>query len=148
MSRPYPSPPRRRGLPTGVLVGLIVVFFVGLIASCGFGAALGSTSGADPTPSPSTVTVTVTAVETVTVAPSEPPAASATPSDAGPAEPAEPQPTATREAAPVPPPAPPPAEAYYANCTQARAAGAAPLYVGEPGYRKALDRDGDGVACE
>ncbi len=38
--------------------------------------------------------------------------------------------------------------AYYPNCAAARAAGAAPLRVGEPGYRRALDRDGDGVACE
>jgi hypothetical protein len=38
--------------------------------------------------------------------------------------------------------------AYYANCTAARAAGAAPLYRGQPGYRSALDRDNDGVACE
>ncbi|MEO8265534.1 MAG: excalibur calcium-binding domain-containing protein [Ilumatobacteraceae bacterium] len=28
------------------------------------------------------------------------------------------------------------------------ARGAAPIYVGEPGYRSALDRDKDGVACE
>ena len=39
-------------------------------------------------------------------------------------------------------------DVYFANCTAARAAGAAPLLVGEPGYRRALDRDGDGVACE
>jgi len=38
--------------------------------------------------------------------------------------------------------------AYYANCAAARAAGVAPLHVGDPGYRKALDRDGDGIACE
>jgi hypothetical protein len=37
---------------------------------------------------------------------------------------------------------------YYANCSAARAAGDTPLYVGEPGYRSALDRDKDGVACE
>ena len=37
---------------------------------------------------------------------------------------------------------------YYSNCAQARAAGAAPLHVGDPGYRSGLDRDGDGVACE
>ena len=37
---------------------------------------------------------------------------------------------------------------YYPNCTAARAAGAAPIYQGEPGYRRKLDRDGDGVACE
>lgn len=38
--------------------------------------------------------------------------------------------------------------AYYANCSEAKAAGAAPLYRGEPGYRSKLDGDGDGVACE
>lgn len=43
---------------------------------------------------------------------------------------------------------PPVFDVYYANCAEARAAGAAPLYVGEPGYRPRLDRDGDGVACE
>ena len=37
---------------------------------------------------------------------------------------------------------------YYANCAAARAAGAAPLNRGDPGYRAGLDRDGDGVACE
>lgn len=38
--------------------------------------------------------------------------------------------------------------AYYANCSAARAAGAAPLQEGDPGYRSGLDRDNDGVACE
>lgn len=37
---------------------------------------------------------------------------------------------------------------YYANCTAVRAAGAAPLKRGEPGYASHLDRDNDGVACE
>jgi hypothetical protein len=37
---------------------------------------------------------------------------------------------------------------YYENCAAARAAGAAPLYAGEPGYRSALDRDHNGIACE
>jgi beta-lactam-binding protein with PASTA domain len=41
-----------------------------------------------------------------------------------------------------------PAAAYYANCTAAKAAGAAPLYSGQPGYSTSLDRDRDGVACE
>jgi hypothetical protein len=39
-------------------------------------------------------------------------------------------------------------ELYYATCAQARADGNAPLLRGSPGYRSALDRDGDGVACE
>ncbi len=38
--------------------------------------------------------------------------------------------------------------AYYPNCASARAVGAAPIRVGEPGYRAGLDRDRDGVACE
>lgn len=48
----------------------------------------------------------------------------------------------------VPPVEQPPANVYYANCSAAKAAGAAPLHRGDPGYRSALDRDGDGVACE
>jgi hypothetical protein len=36
----------------------------------------------------------------------------------------------------------------YANCSAARAAGAAPVRRGEPGYGAHLDRDGDGVGCE
>lgn len=36
----------------------------------------------------------------------------------------------------------------YANCSQARAAGAAPVRVGDPGHGRHLDRDGDGVGCE
>jgi len=39
-------------------------------------------------------------------------------------------------------------DVYYANCSAARSAGAAPLHSGEPGYRAGLDRDHDGVACE
>mgnify|MGYP002753155551 CR=1 FL=1 len=37
---------------------------------------------------------------------------------------------------------------FYKNCAEARAAGAAPIYRGEPGYREKLDRDNDGIACE
>ncbi|MDU0972922.1 MAG: excalibur calcium-binding domain-containing protein [Actinomyces urogenitalis] len=40
------------------------------------------------------------------------------------------------------------ANTYYPNCAAARAAGAAPIYRGEPGYSGKLDRDGSGVACE
>lgn len=36
----------------------------------------------------------------------------------------------------------------FRNCTEARAAGAAPIYRGQPGYAPHLDRDGDGIACE
>ncbi|MGN5373286.1 excalibur calcium-binding domain-containing protein [Sphingomonas hankookensis] len=36
----------------------------------------------------------------------------------------------------------------YANCSAARAAGAAPVRRGEPGYGRHLDRDNDGIGCE
>jgi PBP1b-binding outer membrane lipoprotein LpoB len=36
----------------------------------------------------------------------------------------------------------------FANCTEARAAGAAPVRRGDPGYSSKLDRDNDGVGCE
>ncbi|MHA7301976.1 excalibur calcium-binding domain-containing protein [Pseudarthrobacter sp. MDT1-22] len=45
-------------------------------------------------------------------------------------------------------PAPAPAAAYFGSCAEAKAAGAAPLFAGQAGYRAALDRDKDGVACE
>lgn len=37
---------------------------------------------------------------------------------------------------------------YFRSCKEARAAGAAPLYRGQPGYREEMDGDRDGVACE
>jgi len=37
---------------------------------------------------------------------------------------------------------------YYANCSEARAAGAAPVRRGDPGYASHLDRDNDGIGCE
>jgi Excalibur calcium-binding domain len=37
---------------------------------------------------------------------------------------------------------------YYPDCAAARAAGAAPIHIGEPGYRPELDADSDGTACE
>ena len=43
--------------------------------------------------------------------------------------------------------APQPGDAW-SGCDEARAAGTAPIYVGEPGYRNEMDRDSDGIACE
>jgi hypothetical protein len=45
-------------------------------------------------------------------------------------------------------PAPVPRGTSYRNCAEARAAGAAPVRAGDPGYGRHLDRDGDGVGCE
>jgi hypothetical protein len=80
------------------------------------------------------------------------------------AEAAAPAPAVAPEPAAVPAPAPaapapaaapggapagqPPAGASYANCAAVRAAGAAPIRRGDPGYAAKLDRDGDGVGCE
>lgn len=36
----------------------------------------------------------------------------------------------------------------YRGCREARAAGATPLYRGQPGYGAHMDGDGDGIACE
>jgi hypothetical protein len=75
----------------------------------------------------------------------EPAAVAPAPAVAVPA-PVAPAPAAV---APAPAPvAPAPAAVYYANCAAAKAAGAAPLYAGQAGYRAALDRDSDGIACE
>jgi outer membrane biosynthesis protein TonB len=84
-----------------------------------------------PTPSP-TPTLTPTPTPTPTLTPSPSPSPSPAP-----------------EPEPAPPPAPEPdRHAYYKNCDAARAAGAAPILRGEPGYRSGLDRDDDGIACE
>jgi Protein of unknown function (DUF1524)/Excalibur calcium-binding domain len=86
-----------------------------------------------------------------------PPTGSATPTTAATPTPAPPAPTPVVVPPPAPEPAPPapapeapapPADVYYANCDAVRAAGAAPIHVGEPGYSTKLDRDGDGVGCE
>ncbi|WP_432522795.1 GmrSD restriction endonuclease domain-containing protein [Kineococcus sp. SYSU DK006] len=76
---------------------------------------------------------------------------------------AAPASTAPSAAAPAAPPAAPSAAppasselsapapdsgVVYANCDAVRAAGAAPVRAGQPGYSRKLDRDGDGVGCE
>ena len=91
---------------------------------------------------PSTVTVTEVAVAEAAAVPAQDPASTAR--AYVPTAPAyTPEPTY----APAPLAAVPQA-ASYANCSAARAAGAAPLYRGQPGYAPKLDRDNDGVACE
>ena len=66
-----------------------------------------------------------------------------------------PAPKPTRAPAPKPSSAPKPKpvaparpSSPFKNCTAARDAGAAPVYLGDPGYGPHLDRDGDGVGCE
>ncbi|RAX43993.1 calcium-binding protein [Arthrobacter sp. AQ5-06] len=81
-------------------------------------------------------------------APAPAPVVAAAPVAPAPA-PVAPAPAPVAPAKVVPAPAPAaPAAVYYANCTAAKAAGAAPIFAGQAGYRAALDRDSDGVACE
>lgn len=99
-----------------------------------------------PTPSPSPTTKSPSPTPTTT---SPTPTPSPEPTTEAPApEPAQPE---RHEEAPAPvhqeQRAPEP-QTYYANCAAARAAGAAPIYQGQPGYRSGLDRDGDGIACD
>ncbi|WP_344521093.1 excalibur calcium-binding domain-containing protein [Streptomyces rectiviolaceus] len=121
-----------------VAVGLLVLGAI--LSSCGHGAdepQAPVTTSASPTPSPSLSSPT----------PAEP-SPSLSESVTPPPRPAE---TATETEAPEPPPSPESSAApdvYYENCAEARAAGAAPLIAGEPGYRPELDRNLDGVACE
>lgn len=42
----------------------------------------------------------------------------------------------------------PEAQVYYSGCNEVRAAGLAPLFRGQPGYRSGMDGDDDGIACE
>ena len=101
-----------------------------------------------PTPSPSPTTKSPSPTPT-TISPTPTPTPEPT-TEAPAPEPAQPE---RHEEAPAPAVvhqeqrAPEP-QTYYANCAAARAAGAAPIYQGQPGYRSGLDRDGDGIACD
>jgi hypothetical protein len=59
--------------------------------------------------------------------------------------PDEPLPGGTAPDAPAPVS---PAAVTYADCAAVRAAGAAPIRRGDPGFDPAFDGDGDGVGCE
>ena len=112
-----------------------VAYIVGSAALLGIGGAIGSSDSPEPLPAPTvtlTSTSTVTVTETVTITP----------------EPATDAPVEQLIASEPTQAAPVPQYSYYANCTEAWNAGAAPLREGDPGYRSALDRDKDGVACE
>ena len=64
-----------------------------------------------------------------------------------PAAPVEPAAPAAEEPAPAGGPVSA-GDVAYPNCAAVRAAGAAPIRTGDPGYAPRLDRDGDGVGCE
>ncbi|WP_181064482.1 excalibur calcium-binding domain-containing protein [Pseudoclavibacter sp. AY1F1] len=151
--------PRSRKLGAIVLGAGLVVGIVG--SSIGGAQATRETPVAAPAPTV-TVTSTVqapteTVFVTVTAEPVVAPVAEAVPAP-DPVSVADPELDAAQQApaplyaAPEPAPAAPaPApqqNVSFANCTEARAAGAAPVHIGDPGYASHLDRDGDGVGCE
>ena len=101
-------------------------------------------------PTTQTITLTVTKSEIAPSPDPEPTTEEPEPTTEEP-EPAPEEPTAEpaeEPAAPAPAPEPTPARVHFSSCKQAREAGAAPLYRGDPGYNPKLDRDNDGVACE
>ena len=90
----------------------------------------------------------ITTVAPTTTAPATVPPSTAAPPTVPPATQAPPPPAPVAAAPPATEPPAPPSDVYFENCDAARAAGAAPLLSGAPGYRAGLDRDGDGVVCE
>lgn len=171
MTGRYPYQPAPAGQSSklsgkALIAGGIGAFFL-MIASCGVGTAIG---GRDSTQATPTVTSTMTLTETATAASNETVWRTTTVTAAAPETATAPETTTTQVAdnadntprglVGTPTTAAPTADSnsggsnsgggsgYYANCSAARAAGAAPLYAGQPGYSSKLDRDGDGVACE
>jgi hypothetical protein len=141
-----------------IIVGSIVggVLLLGLLGNIG-----NDGDNAKPMASTVTRTVTVTAQPPTVTETAPPTMATVTITQAAPLAPFFESPAPASEptyealppqSEPVPPLAPlipeVPSSAYYRNCAAARAAGAAPLHIGEPGYRSGLDGDSDGVACE
>lgn len=113
-----------------------------------------------PTTQTITLTVTKSEIAGLVSTPSETPSEASDDASPTPEETAEPEPVteepvvepeeepAEEPAPPAPAPKPTPAPVRFSSCKQAREAGAAPLYRGDPGYNPKLDRDNDGVACE
>lgn len=145
-----PGPPRGRQQPQQMSKGQkwgcgcasVALFFLA-VGSCG--AILGDD---EPTPKPS-ATPTTTASESPTptpsVTPSETAQDNAVDDDDDHHKRHHKSKKTSRPATSEPAPDPAP---YFSNCSEARAAGAAPLHAGEPGYRPGLDRDRDGTACD
>lgn len=141
------GPARRRWASMGVLakvltvaVALVIGFVAlgGVLEACGAGSKQGPLQTPTGSSSPATSPTSRAPVSPTPKTKDEPsrPAVTVTQTTTASEEPAGPTTSS------------PQSGAYYDNCDAARAAGAAPLHRGDPGYRDELDRDGDGVACE
>ncbi|MFJ1971211.1 excalibur calcium-binding domain-containing protein [Streptomyces sp. NPDC087903] len=143
MSNPYATPQAPKwARKRYVLPALAVALFAGV----GIGADGGdTTTDAKPAAAAPRPTVTVTATTTETAAPE--PAATVTATRTVKATKTV-RATRTVTAEPAADSDSGGGDVYYANCTEVRAAGAAPIHRGEPGYASHLDRDNDGTACD
>jgi hypothetical protein len=159
-----PQPALRKRVSTSNKIALSVL---GVIVFCLGGAAILGTIVGDPKPHAAVGDASPAARFTLPAVTSSPAAAAtADPAESGNAagyqeflnsQAASPTPKPARKATSKPKPKPKPKptteeptqdDVYYANCAAVRAAGAAPIYRGDPGYSRKLDRDGDGVGCE
>ena len=115
------------------------------------GSAVPELPAPEPEPAPEPTTEPTTEAPAPAPAPAAAPAPEPAPAPVPAVEPA-PAPVVEEapvvEAPPAPEPEPVPADWSYKNCTEAREAGAAPVYEGTPGYGVHLDRDRDGIGCE
>jgi len=157
MTNPYTAPPASPSNPAQrpaprwarkryALPALALAFFVGLGAGAGED---GTEPDAKPVAAKPAPAQTVTATATVTLSPEAAPAPTVTATRT----------IRTTTTVTARPPAAVDvddsdtsgdtgADIYYANCSEVRAAGAAPIHRGEPGYASHLDRDDDGTACD
>ena len=154
----YLAPQRRP--PSKFLALWISLPIMALVALCGgISAALDDEDDAGGKPQPVASVSGLPSSSSVAASdaartPSTTPTSSPAPSTAAPTTTSPPAGRTTTTTRPAPPPATrttapsTPPSVYYANCDAVRAAGKAPLYRGQPGYRAGLDRDDDGVACE
>ncbi|MEK3966268.1 MULTISPECIES: thermonuclease family protein [Paenibacillus] len=94
-----------------------------------------------------TVVAKVSTQPTATVKPSPKPVATLKPVETKKPAAQTKKPTAAPTKKPTATPQPV-QDVYYKNCSAVRAAGADPIYAGDPGYSRKLDRDGDGIGCE
>ncbi|WP_051704181.1 excalibur calcium-binding domain-containing protein [Glycomyces sp. NRRL B-16210] len=124
---------------------LAISVLAGLVLCCG--GVINAMGGDDDPEAPVEVATEVETSERVTSSPSKSaPTTRPAPTEA--ASTTEPEPEPTTEAAARVEETTKSQEVYYENCAAARAAGAAPVLEGQPGYRPGLDGDGDGVGCE
>lgn len=133
-----PTPSMRRRPKFWVAIGLTAFLF----GSCGIGVGASDTDANAKKERKDRPTVTATVTETAKPSPAVTVTKTAK---------AEPAPTVTithTTESTVQDDGAGSASVYYSNCSEVRAAGAAPIRRGEPGYGSHLDRDGDGIACD